>query len=509
MRKIFLIISVNILLMFGFFICRLNAQDQPPAGVPAEATISMDFKDASLKDILKVFSMQSGLNFIASEAVQDRKVTLYLEKVPLSQAMDKIFSANNLSYDLDTNANIFSVKEWGKMETQTITKVFYLKNASVSTSSLKSELSKTMSTVSESSGSAPTGGKWKVDEESGITSIVRKLLTPGGVGSVIEDFRTNSLIVTDTPMKIEAISKVIASLDIRVTQVMLEVEMLDVSKVVIDKLGFNFGDSPFTAVLTGATASTGFPFGSWSKIFDATRGSIAINTDTNTYQMQLDFIRTQSDTKFLARPKLLTLNNETAEISITTDEVVGKTETPGTQTSAPTVVFERSTALTLTRDQGTGIVLRITPQIDSDTNEVTMVLNPKFSVSKISPLSNDTNLASDIEVRSTKSIIKIKDGETVVLGGLIHQDKEVALRKLPVLGDIPIVGALFRHKEQTKGLEREMIVFITPHIIRDKNDVKFAQVQNIQLPVREQATVFGSTRDSIINSNMNKFDKKH
>jgi general secretion pathway protein D len=136
-----------------------------------------------------------------------------------------------------------------------------------------------------------------------------------------------------------------------------------------------------------------------------------------------------------------------------------------------------------------------------------MVVNPKSSVTSISDLSTTDNLQADVEVRSTKSIIKVKDGETVILGGLIHQDKEVAVRKLPILGDIPLLGVFFRHRSQTSGKERELIVFITPHIVRDKVDVKLVQVQNIQLPVREQGVAVGASRDYIINSNMNKFDK--
>ena len=166
MKKIFVITSAIFFLMFSFFVSRLIALELPPLAEP-EAIISMDFKDVSLKDLLKVFSIQAGLNFIASESVQDRKVTLYLDKVPLTKAMDKIFSANNLSYELDSKANIFVVKEWGKMGTETVTKVFFLKYATVSNSALKDELFKI------STGAGPK-------TEGGITSAIRKLLSPAG-----------------------------------------------------------------------------------------------------------------------------------------------------------------------------------------------------------------------------------------------------------------------------------------------------------------------------------------
>ncbi|MDD5097422.1 MAG: secretin N-terminal domain-containing protein [Candidatus Omnitrophica bacterium] len=516
MKKIFLIFVFIFSMVCVFFISDLFADSPDPNNEPI---ISMDFQDANIKDVLKMLSMQSGMNFIASEAVQDRKVTLYLDKVPLTSAMNKIFSANNLSYELDSNANIFVVKEWGKMETETITKVFYLKNATVTTSSLKNEMSKnTSSSVSgststdstTSSSTASSGAKWKEEDEGGISSAVKKALS--SAGSMIEDYRTNSLIVTDTPKKMLVISQIIASLDVPVPQVMLEVEMLDASKNAVDKMGFEFGDTPFTAIVTGATASMGFPYGSWSKILNVGKGQMSINPATSSYQMQLDFIRTDTDTKFLARPKILTLNNETAEISITKDEIVGRTDTTvfsATGDPTTTSVYNRSTDLALT-SEGTGIFLRVTPQVSLDTNEITMVINPKSSVSSISSLSNSDNPQSDVEVRSTKSIVKIKDGETVILGGLIHQDKKVAIKKLPFLGDIPLLGMLFRHVDQTAGLERELLVFITPHIIRDNNTVKLQEIKNLRLPTREQGpAVAVVTRDLIINSNMNKFEKRH
>jgi len=196
MKKIF-IGSVAV-----FFLCcsvlessAVEALFAPSPGV----VISMDFKDVSLKDVLKVLSIQSGMNFIASEAVQDRTLTLYMDKVSLKEAMEKIFSANNLTYDLDKGANIFLVKDWGKPMIETVTKVFYLKHATVSSSSLKEEMKNNIvsstGTTTTGSGSTSTGGKWDVEDESGITKAVKKMLTSHG--TLIEDFRTNSLIVTD------------------------------------------------------------------------------------------------------------------------------------------------------------------------------------------------------------------------------------------------------------------------------------------------------------------------
>jgi type II secretory pathway component GspD/PulD (secretin) len=525
MKKIFKTAIVFAVFSLLVPLALLNAETLPIPGGPApkEPMISLDFQDAGLKDVLKIFSIQSGLNFIASEGVQDRKLTLYMDSVPLSQAMDKIFKANNLSYDLDRDAGIFIVKDWGKVTTETITKVFYLKHATVSSSSLKSEMSNQLtstdvsfstgstSSSSSSSGSSGGTGKYGSEQDAGITKAIKKLLSKEG--SIIEDFRTNSLVITDTPVRMAVITQVIAALDVPVPQVLLEVEMLDVSKNVVDKLGFSYGTSPFTAVLTGATAATGFPYGSWSKIFSPGQGSLAINSPAaNAYSVTLDYLRNQTDTKFLARPKILTLSNETAEIRIATNEAIGVTTTTEASTATTNATPERSE---------TGVILRVTPQVNQDTGEITMFVYPKVSEATAGnsfTSAGATYQFRDPEERSTKSMVRIRDGDTVVLGGLIRNEFLNQRSGLPVLQDIPLIGALFRHTGGTssspdKNKQRELLVFITPRIVKDDgstsvNTVKLAQNTRISLPEREQSLDTGLEREMAINQSLNNFDKR-
>ena len=539
---------VVILVIANFiFTPLLYALDEAGVSSGKESTISMDLQDASLKDVLKILSIQSSLNFVASEAVQDRKLTLYMDKVPLKEAMDKIFKANNLVYDLDKEASIFIVKDWGKPSVETITEVFYLKHAMVSSSSLKEEEKNIMSgtadtstgsssgssgsssssgssgsSSSSGSGSGGSSGKWQAESESGITAAVKKLLTKDG--TVIEDFRTNSLIVSDIPIKMEVIRRVISSLDISVPQVILEVEILDVSKDIVDKIGFKFGQTPLSVAITGSTAGLGFPYQSWSKLFrnaaDAavgasSNGGISINPSPG-YTAQLDFLRTQTDTKFLARPKILTLNNETAEIKITTNEAIGVSSAQeGTGTSS-------STTVTAERYE-TGVSLRVTPQVDLTTGEITMFVFPKVSEAGTTAASftapgsggaTATYTFLNPETRSTKSTVRIKDGDTVVLGGLIRNQNTTVITKLPFLGDIPFLGALFRHKSQSPGKDRELLVFITPRIIKDSGamDKKSEDIQpakKLMLPAREQSAASVISRQSTVNTYLNTLEKQH
>ncbi|MCX5704407.1 MAG: secretin and TonB N-terminal domain-containing protein, partial [Candidatus Omnitrophica bacterium] len=455
----------------------------------SDKTISMDFQEASLKDILKIFSIQSGLNFIASEAVEERKVTLYLDKVPIKDAMDKLFKANNLTYELNEDSNIFIVKDWGKLQPDTITKVFNLKYATVKSSYLQGR------SAEVSPASASASAKTGKEEDTGITAVVKKVISE--YGSVIEDHRTNSLVVTDIPSRMPIISQVISSLDVAAPQVMLDVEMLDVSKNIVDKLGFDFENSsktanPFTLILPGGLAKGGAKFYIGAASDRSKEGGVTLSS---AYSHVLDYLRVQTDTRTLARPRLLTLNNESAEIKIITSEVIGQTVTFDDQGNMSSITAERT---------DTGISLIVTPQINVETGEITMYLYPSVkdaTTSAFSPAYRDP------EERGTKSLVRIKDGDTVIIGGLIRNELQQVLTKLPILGDIPLIGALFRHKGKTKDKQRELLVFITPHIINGPGGYSPEKKFGLGLAGRGQGNILEFNRGLSINTSLNSFEK--
>jgi type IV pilus assembly protein PilQ len=506
------------------FFPKLNAQ-QELLFLDTEKAISLDFKDAGLKDILKIFSIQSGMNFIASEAVQDRTITLYLDNVPVKEAMDKLFKANNLFYELDRAANIFIVKDLGKPEIETVTKVFFLKYATVSSSSLKEEMSAQLRSTDIGGGAVMSGGsssaKWKSEDDVGITQVIKKLLSTNG--SVIEDFRTNSLIVREIPTRMPIITQMIAALDVPVPQVMLEVEILDVSKDAVDKMGIKFPYSLAQLDMTTAARMTKFPLGKkgtsgqgWTMgREDETAGGWTVGNWSASHfgptifsvlntQLAFDFLRTQSDTKYLARPRILTLNNEPAEIKITTKEAIGIR-------SVTTATTERlgSTTEEAEREE-TGVALRVTPQINLDTGEVTMFIYPRVSEATTGGTFTSTTGHSvtfkDPEVRSTKCVAKVRDAETIVVGGLIRHDFSETKTKVPILGDIPFLGGLFRHRNKDKGRERELLIFITPHIMKE-SALELATINKVRLPEREQETASSINRQETIADSLNMFER--
>lgn len=452
--------------------------------------VSMDFKDASLKNILKIFSEQAGLNFIASQSIQDRNVTLYLDNVPLQEALNKIMSANNLRYELESGGNVFVVKESGKPDIDIITKVFQLKYARLKGSKIESAIVSGANSpfATQGSSTSSTAGGAASEDASNIEDAIKAVLTTNG--KMVPDIRTNSLIITDIPDQFSVIERVISILDVPSPQVMIEVEMLDVSKSVVDQVGVD--TTANIMKLTGSSTDTRFP--------NFLSDGMTLNPQTFTYgtlsaavfSAVLDFLKTDSKTKFLARPRILTMTNETAEIQIVTNEAIGQDTVTASAEGTATTTVEAERFLT-------GVSLKVTPQIDTTSQTVTMFIQPTVSVSKDGAKFNGTAY-KDPEVRSSQSTLMVKNGETIVVGGLIRNSDETFISKMPVVGDIPLLGMFFRHKKKTVE-ERELIVFITPHIIGGTDAVAIARApvpSSSRIAVREQSDAI-SRREEIDN----------
>ncbi|MCM8799888.1 MAG: hypothetical protein NC900_04105, partial [Candidatus Omnitrophica bacterium] len=336
----------------------------------------------------------------------------------------------------------------------------------------------------------------------GITEAIKRVISEKG--SIIEEPITNTLIITDLPAKFPIIEEIIKKLDVPQPQVMLEVEMLDVSRNLMERLGIKFGDitaypSIFTVTFSGPSRQTNFPLKSIkSTPSEFTPGTISF---AGSYQMLLDFIKSQTDTKILARPRILTINNQPAEIKITADEVVGTKRTRDPNTGEITVEETRASEFDITKE-GVGVFLRVTPQVNQETGEITMFVYPKVSGTRQSASFADFR---DPEARSTKSLVRIKDGQTIVIAGLIRKETSEVLTKLPLLGDIPLVGSLFRHRAKTKDEDRELLVFITPHILKEK--VLAKAVEETKILEREQVSQTEFLRERSISDALNNFEK--
>lgn len=440
--------------------------------------ISMDFKGAALTDVLKIFSKQSGLNFIANKDISGKKVTLYMENIPVDEALRKILDANGLAYTMDEGSNVFIVGPKDSTD-PVITRVYALRHASVPMAKLNTAIkitgqdsvssSSTTSFGAMSGSSSNTSSGSSGGYASGIYAAVKMLLSKNGV--MIEDARTNSLIITDITSRFPLIEDTIAKLDVPVPQILIQVEMLDISKTASDLLGVKWG--PNMLRFKGAAKPTIWPFNQSAYLQKPGTQQPTISggdseeglayeagvIDAREMTAVLNLLQTRTDTRNLARPRLLTLNNETAEIKISTDEAIGKkTSTVGNSGDVSTTSVEAER-------KPTGVFLTVTPQADLTTNEILMAVNPKVIQARIGGTFG-TETFKDVEERSTQSLLKVKDGETIIIGGLMRTDDGSTLTKVPFLGSIPLIGAAFRHKDKA-GNKRELVIFLTPRIVRD------------------------------------------
>ncbi len=431
--------------------------------------VSLDFKNADLADVLKIFSQQSGQNFIAAQDTGDKKITLFLDNIPVNEALAKILDANNLISQMDEANGIFIVRAKPKDEKRVVTRVYALRYATVSTSKLNNTINITGASKGLSGLTTGKGGEGlKLTDDSasaskggggGVAAVVKTVLSDSGI--VVEDARTNSLIITDIEKQFPVIERTISILDVPVPQILIEVEMLDVSKVTSDQMGVKYGATPLS--FNGASRDTLYPFNQNALIQkgDATQPTYKVGTLSMAgLQATLQFLRTRSDTRNLARPRLMTLNNETAEIKIATDEAIGiSTKTDSSQSTATQSVQAERVQ--------TGVFLKVTPQVFMGTREILMAIAPKVIQARTGGTFQGQTF-KDPEERGSQAILRVKDGQTIIIGGLLRTDDSNTVTKLPILGDIPLIGGFFRHKDKG-GSERELIIFMTPHIMDDSS----------------------------------------
>lgn len=471
------------------------------------ALISMEFDNAPLKDVLKILSEQSGLNFVASQDVESRKVTVFLENVPIDDALDGIMSANNLRYEKKRgvfvvfptleSADSASGAVAGASAGGMVTKVFRLRYSRLSISpmdvggkSVIDDLPSPEIITAVSTTSAEEEDKKQEDEktnlmaERGIDKLVSSLLTE--FGRVAIDVNTNSLIVTDTPQKLQEIEKVLQKIDVPANQVMLEVQMMEVRKGLLEDHGVDWGGTNGRLLsFTGPRQSTGFPFKEFP--FKGNIGPHYIDPISDTSSIPdidddgnilpvvggrstlefgvlsaqelsavLRLITSQSDTKILARPRVLALNNEAANFKLVTKTVVGQKSTLVSSQAISTF----TTGEAVTAD--TGIQLKITPQINED-QTIGLFLQPSITTVQASNFFPEDFL--EPTTRTVRTIARVKDHQTLVLAGIVDNDVSVSNRKIPVLGDLPFLGNAFKYKS-VREQNREFLIFVTPHIVR-------------------------------------------
>lgn len=316
----------------------------------------------------------------------------------------------------------------------------------------------------------------------------------GGAVAVLEgdvkitaDTATNALVITASKSDFDALKKVIDKLDIRRQQVYVEAVIMeidvnkrrnlgvsfggaaDVGDGAIGFGGLNAGNALFinpTALASGFALGLIGPGGVTLSVPDGTGGSTDVNVPP--FGVALNALQDDSDINVLSRPNILAKENEEAEIVIATSVAV-----PGNVTISQTGLQNFSIT-----HEDVGITLRVTPKI----NESEYISMQLFQ--EVKDIVADTTTAAgqrlvDTGKRSAKTNVVVKNGETIVIGGLLSDTERRSEQKVPLLGDIPFLGWLFRSTER-RATKQNLIIFLTPTIINDDNDMRMIYERRIK-----------------------------
>ena len=331
--------------------------------------------------------------------------------------------------------------------------VYYLKNAD------SEEIAKVLTEIT--SKARPTK-----EPKKGIEFAGEVIITP--------DKSTNSLVITASPQDYEVLRGVIEKLDIRRLQVFVEGLIMDVSMDRVRELGMEWQfsnveyDKSFRDATTKPFGGTSFgdinqartnPFDLTGLILGAADGTISFGGETflNIAAM-VRALQTDTDVNILATPHLLTMDNQEAEL-IVAQNIPFKVRTTATASGFPVEEIER---------KDVGLTLRITPQI-SEGDFVRLEIYQEISNVSERQITGATDLVTN--KRSTKTTVVVKDHQPVVLSGLIQDSVDDSIQKVPWLGDIPLMGNLFKATKHS-GRKNNLLIVLTPHIIRTSKDLE-------------------------------------
>ncbi|HFB4292665.1 TPA: type IV pilus secretin PilQ [Neisseria gonorrhoeae] len=413
--------------------------------------ISLDFQDVEIRTILQILAKESGMNIVASDSVNG-KMTLSLKDVPWDQALDLVMQARNL--DMRQQGNIVNIAPRDEL----LAKDKAFLQAEKDIADLGALYSQNFQL------------KYKNVEE--FRSILRldnadttgnRNTLVSGRGSVLIDPATNTLIVTDTRSVIEKFRKLIDELDVPAQQVMIEARIVEAADGFSRDLGVKFGATG-RKKLKNETSAFGWGvnsgFGGNGKWEAQTKINLPVAAAANSISLvraissgalnlELSASESLSKTKTLANPRVLTQNRKEAKIE-------SGYEIPFTVTTASGGGNSTNTEL-----KKAVLGLTVTPNITPDGQ---IIMTVKINKDSPAQCASGSNTILCISTKSLNTQAMVENGGTLIVGGIYEENNGNTLTKVPLLGDIPVIGNLFKTRGK-KTDRRELLIFITPRII--------------------------------------------
>jgi len=482
-----------------------EAQPASPAGGQSQPTsledglsqrMALDLRDMDIIDALKFLAMKGNINIVASKDVSGR-VSLFLKDTSIKDALDIILTANNLAYEkrgdilyVMTEAEYKTLHGENFKDTRKVKmfKLKYTKPEAVfkALDVLKSEIGKLI--VDEESGTViviDTPEKLQKMENviadldgvmltktfslqyakaKDVQAVLSGRLDAKKTGTITADERNNSVIVTALSERMKEVEELIKGMDRKTKQVLLEAKILKVILSDDFDMGVDWDKVWQKAEKYGIKFFGDFAFPSdITNYFKVAVGNDVISGET--YAGIIKILQEYGETRNLSSPSIAVISGQEAKILVGTKQAYVTTtiETGGTTaTTAAQVQFV-----------DVGVSLFVTPTIN-DEGFVTMKVKPEVSnvdselSYQIAP--DVTNTVPIVATTTAETTVMVKDGRTVIIGGLRKDEKIKTVDKLPFFGDLPWIGAAFR--KTSDDLEKqEIVLFLTPHIISGDKDV--------------------------------------
>jgi len=479
------------------------AKPEPQSQEKEKSTkISLDLRDADIFNALKIISQKAGLSIVAASNVKG-SVSIYLQNTDALDALKMILEMNNLAYVRD--GNIFKVmtdqdyeRVYGK-KFYDITAAEIVKLTYAKVPNIEKAIMPLKSKVGQIIPDPGTNSFIVVDTQENIY-LVKKMIanldlqtevkvfalnyakpkdvlekiknySSPGTGAVQLDERTSQIIVTDFPEKVAEISKIIASLDKKNREVIIEARIVQVILGNDFKMGVNW-ESVFSQVnnrqISGNVSANLNALNLGASGIRLNVGTLAIDNFTALY----DVLQTVGKTNLVSSPKIATIENQEAKILVGTKEayVTTTVTSPGSgiSTTAESITFI-----------DVGVKLFVTPTIGDD-GYITMKIRPEVSSVDRTMTTSQGNTIPIVRTSESETTVMVKDGVTIVIGGLMEERKEKQVSGIPLLSRIPLIGSLFGRTSEVTT-KTELAVLLTPHIISGDVAVSASEKKRLKI----------------------------
>lgn len=439
--------------------------------------LSLNFQDIDVRSVLQLIADFTNLNLVASDSVNGR-ITLRLQNVPWDQALDIILKTKGLDKRRTGNvimvAPAVEIAAREKLEAQAVQQVEQL--AALQTEYIQLSYAKAtdiqnLITSGRNNGNSGGGGSGGGSNSTGIDSNVGSLLSSRGTISI--DPRTNTLIVQDTAKKIDEIRAMIARLDVPVKQVMIEARIVVASNNFSKEMGVKWGVlsqgiNNNNSLLVGGTDTT-----LWNLREPDDEGKYTIERPQN---LNVDLGVTSAGASRIAFG-LISLSDVMLDLELSALQSEGRGEvisTPKVLTGdkqKATVASGRQIPYEIASASGATAIQFVSAELGLD---VTPNITPDGKIGMDLAVTNNTigeilrNGQATIVTNRLNTNVLVNNGETIVLGGIFVNETANRTTKVPLLGDIPYVGKLFR-KNLNTDTKQELLIFVTPRLVTDTN----------------------------------------